>query len=174
MKSGLFVVTGGPGTGKTTTVEHLKQSGYYAIPEASRTVSGTDPRFKGQSISELDQKLFQEALINYHKKQLSKDYSNKVVFSDRGLVDTIAYYKVHSLPIPDDDWKMAKTFLYDGVFLLDLLEEYCIDKFRTESPEEQIRIHRLIRETYEELGYKPMIVPCLSVEERTNWILERL
>jgi predicted ATPase len=97
-----------------------------------------------------------------------------IVFTDRGLGDTLAYCRVRKLKVSKEMLDYTKKFKYAGVFVLDFLDNYVRDTLRQESKEEQEKIHEMIIETYKELGYKPIIVPFMSVEERVRFILSKI
>ena len=42
-KTGLYVITGGPGTGKTSLIEELKIVGYQTVKEVARDCPGKIP-----------------------------------------------------------------------------------------------------------------------------------
>ncbi len=171
----IYVISGGPGTGKTTTINALKQEGYKIINEAARFLSLNDERFKGKTIKQIEQKEFQNSIFELQKQKLNEisDFDG-AIFTDRGFGDTIAYSKLRIGKVPDELIKFAKKARYSGVFILDILPNYDIDELRTETTEEREKIHNTIVETYEKLGYKPVIVPVLSVEERVKFIKEKI
>jgi len=171
----LFIISGGPGTGKTSLINELSKK-FKVLPEAAREVGDKDSRFKGKSIKEINPYDFQKAIFNFQKDEFSKikDKNHKIVFSDRGFGDTLAYYKFHNLKIPKDEFDYAKKFRYSEVFILDFLNFYENDALRQENDNEQKRIHRLIISTYKKLGYNPIIVPFMSISERVDFILSKI
>jgi len=170
----IFVITGGPGTGKTSVVNELEKKGYKFLMEAARWVSENDFRFKGKNILEINKKDFQDAIFDLQKKQISELKGDEIVFSDRGIGDTLAYYKIAGLKISDEKMELAKKFKYEKVFVLDFFNFYQKDKLRQESKKEQEKIHNEIVKTYEGLGYSLIYVPFMSVKKRTRFILERI
>lgn len=169
----LYVISGGPSTGKTETINEIKKRGYKILPEAARILSFTDKRFIGRSIKEINVKQFQKAIFDFQKEEieeLSKLNRKKPIFLDRGLGDTLAYYKVNKLKIPEEELEYAKKIRYTKVFILDFLNFYKKDKLRMESKEEQEKIQEEIIDMYKELGYKPIIVPFMNIKERVDFI----
>ena len=171
----LFVISGGPGTGKTSVINALSKK-FKVLPEAAREVGDNDSRFKGKSIKEINPYDFQKAIFKFQKNGFSKlkDKNHKAIFSDRGFGDTLAYYKFYDLRIPKDEWDYAKKFRCSSVFILDFLDFYEKDKLRQENNREQKKIHKLIINIYKRLGYNPIIVPFMSVTERVNFVLSKI
>ncbi|MDO8516978.1 MAG: ATP-binding protein [Nanoarchaeota archaeon] len=171
----IYVISGGPGTGKTATINKLRKE-FKILPETARKVANKDKRFIGKSIKQINMKDFQNAIFLHQKKTIEKlkkykpSTNNSIIFSDRGLGDTIAYYKINNLEIPQEVLEYAKNFRYDEIFILDFLNFYAQDELRQENKEEQKKIHETIIKTYEELGYKPIIIPFSTIKNRTNII----
>jgi len=109
-----------------------------------------------------------------HEIVYNKLKGDEIVFSDRGIGDTIAYYKLAGLKISEEKMEFARKFRYNKIFVLDFLSFYQKDKLRQESKKEQEKIHNEIIRTYEELGYSLIYVPFMSVKERVRFILERV
>jgi len=77
-----------------------------------------------------------------------------IIFSDRGLGDTIAYYRTYGLEVPEEILDYARKIKYSGIFVMEILPSYEKDGFRNETAEQQKAIHEQIIKTYEELGYE--------------------
>src|SRR3989344_9232579 len=123
----LYVISGGPGTGKTCVVEYLRNQGYKILPETAREVAESDKRFIGKSINEIyeiDKKGFQDAIFNLQIKQLKKILKlkkEKIVFLDRSMIDTSVYYELNNLKIPEELLKDIYKIRYSRIFILDLI-----------------------------------------------------
>jgi predicted ATPase len=170
----IYVLSGGPGTGKTTLLNELKKF-YPVLEEAARFVGDNHPDFIGKSIKEIGMEKFQLEIFNFQKKQLSHlDKKEKIIFTDRSVIDTIAYYKIHNLPIPKEVAEFANSFRYTGIFILDFLKNYKQDSLRQETKSEQEKIHNLIIKTYKEFGYAPIIVPDIGLKNRLDFVLKRV
>ncbi|MBI2547102.1 MAG: ATP-binding protein [Candidatus Aenigmarchaeota archaeon] len=168
-----YVITGGPNSGKTTTIDCLKDMGYHVVPEYTRMMIDKEMA-RGKTIQEIrgDPKVFQERALKL-KLLLEKNAPrNKLIFLDRGLPDTIAYHRFLKLDMPKRLFKMSKN-RYKMVFILDLLP-YKNDYARTENGQEAKGIHRQIKKIYRELGYKIVRVPVMPVENRVKLILKNL
>lgn len=175
MSSKKIVITGGPGTGKTTIIQSLKDKGYTCFPEISRQVileartSGIDQLFLKNPL------LFSEKLLEGREKQYieAKKYPGEIVFIDRGIPDIIAYMDYMNEPSPYSFEKACKEHIYDLVFLLPPWEEiYVPDNERYENFEQAVSIHDFLKKAYKRFGYDPVEVPIGKIDYRTNFIEE--
>ena len=169
---GVYVISGGPGVGKTTIIESLRKRGFKVLEEAARTVARE--KFPGKTIKEIDPKKFQNEIFRFQARLLFSHKNKEIVFSDRGLGDTIAYYKLRVGKVPKEVLDFAMRFRYSGIFILDFLLSYFKDNLRQEDEEEAKKIHGEIINIYRKLGYKPVLVPSMSVEKRVNFILSKI
>ena len=100
--------------------------------------------------------------------------NEKVVFLDRGVPDTWAYFKFHNL---SDDLLLSdsiKKCSYKKVFIADPLP-YKADYARIEkSDEEQMKLHELLHNAYELFNIEIIEVPVMPLGERVEFILKHL
>jgi len=112
-----YVITGGPSSGKTTTVNLLKERGYITTIEHARHYLDTQ-RLKGKTIEEVrkNQAKFQLGVLNMQIEQESQILPELLVFLDRAIPDALAYYRF--LNIAEDE-KLTRALLevsYKKVF----------------------------------------------------------
>ncbi len=180
----LYVLTGGPGTGKTSTSRQLARHGYLVLPESARAVIKTarakDPNFSPQH----DIASFQLAVLRRQQNLeaaletfdvLPRDGS---VFLDRSVIDGLAYCRIHKVeppaPLVQSCEQAVITGRYAHVFLMEP-RPYVQDAERQESPELARRIHEEIITVYREFGYALTHVPLLSgPAARARFILDHL
>jgi predicted ATPase len=174
MVKNIYIISGGPGTGKTSVIKELEKRGFKVFHEAARLIGSKDKRFIGKTVKGISAKEFQEAIFNLQKKRYSKIKSKDIIFSDRGFGDTLAYYNVNKIEFPKEKFEYAKKVRFPMVFILDFLNFYETDGLRVESKKEQEKIHQEIIKMYKKLGYNPIIVPFDSVENRVDFILEKI
>lgn len=177
MKKELIVITGGPGTGKTTIIGKLMEKGFHCFPEISREIT---LRARENGIEQLfleHPMLFSEQLLEGRIKQFSDAqlHDNNIVFLDRGIPDILAYMHY----IGDSYTPVFKEACvenrYTKVFLLPPWEAiYTSDEERYENFEQAQLIYHHLKETYESYGYELIEVPFGSVEERVQCILNAL
>jgi predicted ATPase len=169
-----YVITGGPSSGKTTTVNILKERGYKTTIEHARHYIDTQ-RVMGKTVEEIrnNQTDFQQGVLDMQIAQEKALHPNEVVFLDRAIPDALAYY--HFLNLTEDA-KLQKAIQgasYKKVFILDPLpleKDYA----RTEDEVAQKKIQALLIEVYESLPFPVIHVPVLPPKERVDFILKNL
>lgn len=172
-----ILLTGGPGTGKTSVLNELTKRKYFCMPEVSRAVTlraqkqGIDQLFLTQPL------LFSEMLLKSRTEQYLTADKNKTkfVFFDRGIPDIHAYMEYYKTKYPTTFIEKSKKYQYDKIFhFLPWKHIHVNDNERYESFEETTKIDLFILKTYLELGYSIVNVPFGTIEERTNFIVNSL
>lgn len=169
-----YVLTGGPSSGKTTTIEQLRARGFKVVPEHAREY--IDEQIDaGRTLEDIRSQTeeFQRQII---KRQIAHEESlnpHEQVFLDRAIPDSLAYFRFLGLQPDPFLLDAVRSSAYKKVFILDLLP-ISPDEARTEDAHDQQRIHEELIKVYEELNCHVELVPVLSVEERVTYILERL
>ncbi|WP_040253614.1 AAA family ATPase [Psychroserpens mesophilus] len=177
MNTRKIVITGGPGTGKSSVINELIKRNYTCFEEISRQVT-LDARKDGiEQLFLTKPLLFSELLLEARTKQFIEATSLKknLVFLDRGLPDVIAYMEYANSEYPDHFTETCKTYQYDNVFVLAPWQEIFVsDSERYENFDQAVQIHDALLNTYEQFGYKLIDVPFDSIEKRTDFILDAL
>ncbi len=169
-----IVITGGPGTGKSTVIEELIKRNFECMPEISREVTlqaqkrGIEQLFLTKPL--LFSNLLIEGRINQYKQADKK--TEKIVFFDRGIPDVHAYMNYISVDYPETYIERSNTYRYNHIFLMPPWEEiYISDNERYENFEQALAIHNHLERTYKNLGYAITEVPTGTVEFRADFIL---
>lgn len=165
----IYVITGGPGVGKSTAISEIEKLGYMVLKEVVRELiekgqeTGIDPRSMG--------KLFQKIAL---EKQIENEESLEggVIFQDRGIPDYILYSRYRGFDPGEKINEMCRN-RYHKIFVLVPLPEYKRDKVRIEDEETAKRIHEETKQIYKEFGYELIEVPILPPRERALFIIEK-
>lgn len=169
-----YVVTGGPSSGKTTTVDLLRARGYTTTIEHARHFLDLK-RIEGRSVAEVRARRieFQRGVLLMQLEQESVLDPDAVVFLDRALPDSLAYYRFLGIDPDPLLLESLERTAYRKAFILDLLP-LAPDYARTEDVFAQRSIHELLIEVYREQSIPVIPVPVLEPGERVEFILERL
>ncbi len=169
------VITGGPGTGKTSIVEALREKGYSCHTEVSRAVIKEELEKGSELVPWRDlpgfsDKVFQGQTSQYH--MASKDEVN---FYDRGLIDVIAYLRKDLLSTHTLDELVHHYPYHRLVFVTPPWPEiYAQDDERREDLEAMQAIHDSLLETYQQFNYEVVEIPRSALGDRVKFVLDRL
>ena len=169
-----YVLTGGPSSGKTTTVNLLASRGYKTTIEHARHYLDTTA-INGRTVEEVrsNQKEFQHGIARMQIDQERALDPRDTVFLNRALPDSIAYCRFLGIDPDSELLDAVKKATYKKVFLLDLLPLHA-DYARIEDSAAQLKIHSLLANAYEELNFQIVRVPVLPPEQRVDYILRNL
>ena len=174
-----FIVTGGPGAGKTAIVERLAARGFPTVAEPGRAILAEQAAIGGTAVHGGD------AVVAFRDLMLQRDVAaflrmadgdtdaDVPVFFDRGIPDLIGYCRLIGVPVADHVRRAADTHRYsDTVFVPPPWREiYVQDALRSQDWDEAVRTYELIAAAYAECGYRTVAVPKAPVAERANFVL---
>ena len=172
-----IVITGGPGTGKTSIIKALKNKGFHIYPEVSREIINEYRKLGHKQLFLSDphkfSKILMEKRIIQYKNSIENE--NKFYFFDRGIPDIIAYLNFKKVKLKPSLFKEMKNYAYDLIFFCEPWKQIFInDSERYESYSELLLINEELKKTYQKLDYNPIKLPESSVEERVNYILRSI
>ncbi|MBC9796245.1 AAA family ATPase [Sinomicrobium weinanense] len=177
MNTKKIVITGGPGTGKSSVLQELSLRGDTCFPEISRQVTLEAQK---QGIAQLfltDPLLFSKKLLESRRQQYAGAEKEKAgrVFIDRGVHDVLAYMDYAGTSYPPDFTEICKHCRYDVIFVLPPWEDiYVSDNERYENFQQAEVIHHFIKSTYIAYGYELVEVPIGPVSARVDFMLKYL
>lgn len=173
-KNTKIVITGAPGTGKSTIIVNLELLGYSCMHEISRDVTLEARKLGTEQLFLTEPLLFSDKLLEGRINQFNQSKKiNQIVFFDRGIPDVQAYLNYISMDYPNDYIEAGRKYRYDFVFLMPPWEDiYTQDSERYESYEQSLAIHNHLQRTYKSLGYRVVEVPHGTVEKRIQYIVD--
>ncbi|WP_315923791.1 AAA family ATPase [Mesorhizobium sp. SP-1A] len=172
-----FVLSGGPGSGKTTLIETLQAAGFATMPEAGRAIIRDQMAVGGPALPWNDPALFAELMLAWELRSHQEAASRGgPVFFDRGVPDVAGYLKLTGLPVPSHVEAAARRFRYNRkVFMLPPWPQiFRQDDERRQDFDEAARTHAAMAETYAGLGYDLVEVPRASVAERMRFVVSQV
>ena len=178
------MITGAPGTGKSSIVRQLEALGHLCYHEVIRTMT-LEAKKEGDPSSFVTNPLafvadpyrFNRLLLEGRMKdhRMGSKENHPLTFYDRGIPDVLAYMDFFGQSYGQDFVSACEEHRYDLVLLLPPWEDiYVSDNERLESFDEAVKIHRFIETTYRRFGYDPVPVPEGTVEERAATILREI
>ncbi|MCK5820855.1 MAG: ATP-binding protein [Bacteroidales bacterium] len=175
MKALKIVITGGPGSGKTSICDFLNQKHFRTYSEGARRLIelGEVPPIAATSndiATNFGAKVLQTRISHY---QDSCNY--ELCFFDRGIPDGLAFSYFLKKQADQLLIDAINNLRYDQVFILTPWRKiYSQDIIRQESYETAESIYKNCVKAYSDSGYSILEVPHLSVAERASFILNNL
>lgn len=171
----LYIITGGPGSGKTSLIEALRLHGYACSTEAGRGLIQDQVRINGPALPWRDRLLFAELMLGWEMRSYREaEGSAAPVFFDRGVPDVLGYLRLIGIPAPEHIQTAALAFRYNrAVFIAPPWREmFRQDRERKQDFEEAVRTYDSLVETYTNLNYTLVEIPRASVAERVTFVLD--
>ena len=171
------VITGGPGSGKTSLIEALSSRGYGRTVEAGRAIIQDQVAIDGRALPWREPLLFAELMLSMDMVSYRlAEQSVGPVFFDRGIPDVSAYLRLMNIRVPEHIHNAARTFSYNHeVFIAPPWREiFRQDHERKQDFDEAIRTYDALVATYTALGYDLVEIPRLPLDDRVSFILSRI
>lgn len=172
-----YVVTGGPGSGKTSLIEALRSLGYYCNVEAGRAVIQDQVAIDGRALPWRDPLHFAELMLSMDMQsyRLAEQCVGPVFF-DRGVPDVLGYLQLMHIPAPEHMGNAARVFPYNHVVFIapPWGEIFRQDEERKQDFDEAIRTYDELLETYQSHNYELVEIPRSSIPERVRFVLRKV
>lgn len=171
-----IIITGGPGSGKTSLINELKSLNYHCSPEASRELIIEQVAKKSDCLPWINLSPFAELVLERMISLYKESSSCDLTFFDRGIPDIIAYLKSANLPVSENYLEALANHRYHSTvfILLPWPEIYVNDNERWQTYKESEAIYQVIKETYIQLNFNLIEIPQLALERRLAFILEHI
>lgn len=168
-----FVISGGPGSGKSTLIAALKETGFAVCEEAGRAIIRQQVATGGCALPWIDPARFAEAMLAHDMQSYeAASEQGDFVFFDRGIPDVIGYLNLMKLPVPEQMTEAARRHRYNRcVFIAPFWPEiFTQDAERKQSPEEAERTYQAMVKVYDECGYELTVLPRDTVAARVAFV----
>jgi predicted ATPase len=172
-----YILTGTPGSGKTSLIEALRTQGYATVNEAATDVIA-DEQTKGHQAPWQSPRFIDQIIEVQHARQLSTAHPSVAVqFYDRSPFCTYALaqyleFEISSTLQNEIERIQSQTIYEKQVFFIQHLGFITHTDARTISLEEALRFETFHRETYAAFGYTCYEIPMASIEERVTMIVK--
>lgn len=173
----MFVITGGPGSGKSSLIDALAATGIEHMPEAGRAIIQDQVRINGPALPWSDRMAFAELMLGWelrsHREALAVPGP---VLMDRGVPDVLGYLTLCALPVPEHIRRAAERYRYNPrVFIAPFWAEiFTQDAERKQDATEAEATFNVMATTYSNLGYALIELPRASIEERVSFVMHHL
>ena len=133
-----YIITGAPGTGKTSIINELKNRGFNCIDEDSRKVIAKEIMTGGEILPWKNQIAFESRIVNLRTQQYLSSSRDSICFFDRSAIDSMAYLKLNNLKATTEIIKDIKKCNFNKtVFYTPIWQEIFInDSERIENIEQ--------------------------------------
>lgn len=171
------IITGGPGSGKSTLIEALAAEGFHHMPEAGRAIIRDQVAIGGSALPWADRAAFAELMLGWELRSWHEahDRAGPVIF-DRGVPDVIGYQRLCGLPVPAHAERAAELFRYQRrVFIAPPWREiFEQDAERKQDFAEAQATYQAMVAVYTGLGYELVTLPFVPLPERARFVRAHL
>ena len=169
-----FLVTGGPGSGKSALIAALEGAGFRCSVEAGRAIIQQQAAISGRALPWVEPALFAEMMLSWEMRAYRAAAAQPgVAFFDRGVPDVVGYLRLVGLPVPPHMARALELFRYaHTVFVCPPWPEiFAQDEERRQTPEEAERTYDAMVRTYADCGYDLVEVPRAPVADRLAFVV---
>lgn len=177
--SNFYIITGGPGVGKTTLLQELQKAGYPVVREAAREIIRTQVAAGGEGLPWENRDLYTQLMADASIADyldIQEHEGQTPVFFDRGLPDAVCYAEMIGSPLAQTLWPALSEYRYHPtVFLLPPWKEiYDTDNERKQTWAEAEATYGYMKELYIRAGYIPVEVPKADVQTRCRFVSDHI
>ena len=163
----VVVISGCSGGGKSTLVRAMAERGHTVIPEAGRQIVQEQQTSGGSAIPWVDISAFAALTFERSVKNTLAAPTDRLCFSDRSPLDTIAALTALNRPIPDMPWLP----LHQAVFIAPPWPEiFTNDAERKHTLQDALGEYRALCPIYEAAGHTCIMLPKSPVADRVAFV----
>lgn len=171
-----YIITGGPGAGKTTLIEVLNKRGYTCVPEASRELIKQEVLRESDCLPWADVSCYTRLALKRMTEAYDSGTESDLIFYDRGIPDLISYLRLANVPVHPSITAALSSYTYNNVaFILPPWREiYKLDAERWQTFKQSELIYSYLVEVYTKLNFKLITLPKITANQRAGLILNIL
>lgn len=167
-----YIITGGPGVGKTTLLQALEKQQFTCMAEVARTIIQEQMEANGEALPWKDKRLYTQFMLNRSVESYERTSRNhrEVVFFDRGILDTLCYARLINMNITEEMDRYGQYYRYNKkVFILPpWFEIYKQDNERKQNWEEAVQTYKTMVDTYQQYHYELIEVSKTTLNQRVD------
>ena len=174
--SGLFILSGCSGGGKTTLLEELSRRGFHTVPEPGLRIVREELAGSGRALPWVDPEAFAHRALTMSRADLAGAlaHGERPVFFDRGLVDAAAALE-HALGrIAPGSYDGAEAFERRVFLVPPWRANFRSSDEREHSYADACAEYERLVAVYDRLGFAARILPPESVEARADCVIAAL
>lgn len=169
-----YIISGGPGTGKTELLAALAAQGEHCCKEVSRQLIREQTAVGGRLLPWDDLQGFARECLSRMQAQLAGCPSDRRVFLDRGAPDVAGYLRHGGHPVPADLPALASSYAPITFFAPAWEAIYLNDAERPQTYSQSVALGAHIRLAYQEYGFTVFELPRQPVALRVRYIRQVL
>ncbi|QVY65963.1 AAA family ATPase [Polaribacter sp. Q13] len=165
-----YIITGAPGTGKTTTINLLKNT-ISCMDEVARKVILEEQKNNSNGLPWDNLNRFSDLVFNVTSQEL---LISDALVCDRSLLDLEAYLALENKMIPSylKNFPYKETYHNTIFFAPTWFDIYCQDGQRLQEFDYCLKLEKALLEQYKSKGFKIVFLPKYSAKKRTKLILK--
>lgn len=176
-QSNYFIISGGPGSGKTSIIDRLDMRGFATVGESGRAIIREQAEIGGNATHTGDAAAFGELMLKRGIADFrSMAETDEPVFFDRGIAELVGYWRLMGLEVPEHVRDAARQYRSNRIVFLTppWREIYRQDNERRQDWAEAVQTFERVRDAYIEAGYTPLEIPHDTVPRRVSFVLAKV
>ncbi len=177
LKNNFYIITGGPGVGKTSLIDELAKRDYNCVPEVAREIIKEQMANNGNALPWGDVREYSDRMLSYSVRDfIYLSDKDDLYFFDRGIPDTYGYELLMKFDTNEKLMGALAEYRYNKIaFILPPWKEiYETDNERKQDFQTAIDTYNVMKVAYKNAGYNLVEVPIMPVDQRADFVLNEI